>query len=157
MSSGTTVKLSWKLKLLEYDNVKARSNRRSIRAIIADMFKGLTLPSDLKALLELLDCDYLVPGDYLCTHCSLMDDINKSHMIGDIHMEFTSNLTNRDKAIVAEPLYHYIKRWKDLIRPNTLLSGMFKHKFDVGKDDTEEVEGGTDPRLLMARGVAELI
>ena len=57
------------------------------------------------------------------------------HMISDIHTEFTSNLTFRDKqAIVAELLYHYINRWKDSIRSNILLSGIFKLKLHVEKD-----------------------
>ena len=54
------------------------------------------------------------------------------HMISDIHTEFTSNLTFRDKqAIVAELLYHYINRWKDSIRSNILLSGIFSPCLDL--------------------------
>ncbi|CAN6173522.1 unnamed protein product [Urochloa humidicola] len=131
---GTTVKLSWKLELIEYDILIARSNRREIRTLILNMFKGQPLPRDLQVLLELLNCEYLVPVDYLLTHCSLMYDANKSHMIDDIYTEFSSNLTTRHKLLVAEPLSFYINNWKELIKPNELLLGISTHKFGLKKD-----------------------
>lgn len=137
--SDTTVHLSWNLTLMDYDTAPARLNHRSVRDIILTMFSGVVMPPDMVALVELLSCEHLTPGEYLCNHSSLMDDISKGHMVVDIHFEFSTTLSFRNKLIVAQPLFHYLQKWRQAFQSNELLKGILEHKYGDSESHEEAV------------------
>ncbi|CAN6162788.1 unnamed protein product [Urochloa humidicola] len=123
--SGTKVKLSWKLKLEKYGTLGGRRNFKAIKALILEMFQGKVLPHDLEVLLQLLDSDILISGDYVCTHSSLMDEDGQSHLITDIYVLFSTHLVYRHKLLVAEPFsQRFYKEFEASVESNKYLSAV---------------------------------